>query len=492
MARPLPPAKRARKEAAVRYDPGVVTRLLPSALLVLSLGVTGCRSKAAPPRPEPTTKTSAATVEPAPKATLATSPLLAGPSTYAVIVGVLSFDEPGVAGWSKDRRKDRALHDALRARGVPAENMALVLDDAARHEEVRSAVKRMSQRAGPGSTLLFYYAGHGVRDGRGRPYFVAFDSRSKDMERTGIAIAQVAATVREHFRGDRVLFMADACYSGTLAEAVEVVARPTEGKAVKAASLTSADASNLSTNNWTFTQTVLDGLAGDGLMDRDRDGIVSLGELSEAVADAMKYREKQRHGFVTRGIDRAQAVAEAVTGSPAAGSPEAMRPGQYVMAPRPGGGGSAVAQIRAARGAERTVRFYDYNHATDDEVAATDLTAIAFERHPVGSKLRVFWGHALWNAEVLETDGDFHFITYPGWGPEWNEWVMSDRIAGNGGTDDKGEIAEVVEVEWRGKWWPAEVRRQEGDRYLIRYVGYGPEWDEWVTDARMRRAASRP
>ena len=30
----------------------------------------------------------------------------------------------------------------------------------------------------------------------------------------------------------------------------------------------------------------------------------------------------------------------------------------------------------------------------------------------------------------LRTDGDFHFITYPGWPAYWDEWVLSNRIAG--------------------------------------------------------------
>lgn len=460
----------------------MVTR--PFVLISLAFALSGCRGKEPPPKTETTVEPTAAA--PATPVAVGHGELLSGPSTYAVIVGVLDFEDPGVAGWSKERRKDQALYDALRARGVPADHMALLLDEEARHATVLAAVERVSEQAGPGSTLLFYYAGHGTRGKQGRPYFVAYDSLSADMASTGIAVSKVGGAVREHFRGDRVLFMADACYSGTLGEAVAEVVRPRkDGREVIAASLTSADASNLSTNNWTFTQTILDGLTGDGLMDHDGDRTISLGELSAAVADAMKYREKQRHGFVSRGIDEKVAVSK-VKRTSAGDAPV----GRYVLAPRPEHGSKDVAQIRAVRGHERTVRFYDYNHATDRKTAASELTPITFERHPVGTALRVFWGNKLWDAKVLEVEGDFHFITYPGWGPEWNEWVMSDRIAiGPGeGTTDAIADREVVEVEWRGKWWPARVREQRGGRYLIRYVGYGPEWDEWVTDARLRRA----
>ena len=40
----------------------------------------------------------------------------------------------------------------------------------------------------------------------------------------------------------------------------------------------------------------------------------------------------------------------------------------------------------------------------------------------------MLWGKRLWDAKVLRRDGDFHFITYPGWPSVWDEWVLSDRI----------------------------------------------------------------
>src|SRR5688572_420415 len=33
-------------------------------------------------------------------------------------------------------------------------------------------------------------------------------------------------------------------------------------------------------------------------------------------------------------------------------------------------------------------------------------------------------------------------------------------------------------VEWRGHWYPAEVLQSDGSRKLIRYTGYGDEWNE--------------
>jgi hypothetical protein len=46
--------------------------------------------------------------------------------------------------------------------------------------------------------------------------------------------------------------------------------------------------------------------------------------------------------------------------------------------------------------------------------------------------------------------------------------------------------ARRVEVEWEGDWYPATILEVRGAKYRIHYLGYGAEWDEWVTGARMR------
>lgn len=43
-----------------------------------------------------------------------------------------------------------------------------------------------------------------------------------------------------------------------------------------------------------------------------------------------------------------------------------------------------------------------------------------------------------------------------------------------------------IEANWKGSWYPAEILKQEGDRYFIHYLGYDSSWDEWVTGDRIR------
>lgn len=46
-----------------------------------------------------------------------------------------------------------------------------------------------------------------------------------------------------------------------------------------------------------------------------------------------------------------------------------------------------------------------------------------------------------------------------------------------------------VNVEWSGRWYPAQTLQARDGRYLVRYDGYGSNWDEWVPPSRIRSGA---
>lgn len=49
-------------------------------------------------------------------------------------------------------------------------------------------------------------------------------------------------------------------------------------------------------------------------------------------------------------------------------------------------------------------------------------------------------------------------------------------------------VGEAVMVEWKNGWYPAKViALGSGGKYRIHYDGYGSEWDEFVSAARMRK-----
>ena len=67
--------------------------------------------------------------------------------------------------------------------------------------------------------------------------------------------------------------------------------------------------------------------------------------------------------------------------------------------------------------------------------------------------------------------------------------TTSDREAHHTLWDSKDE----VDVEWRGRWWPAIVlERKNETRYLVHYDGWGEEWDEVVPPERIRLRTVSP
>lgn len=208
-------------------------------------------------------------------------------TTYAVIVGVLHWKEGTLATYPTDDRQDEKLYRTLLARGVPAGHMQLLLDEEATLARIRKAIVEVASQAPEGSTFIFYYAGHGLKNGR-EVRFANYDIEAERTPDTSLSPSEIARLLNQHFKGHYVWLMADCCYSGALKQVVDAVAR--NGKA--AVSLTSADEGSRSTGNWTFTETVIAGLRGQS---------PTLAELSDAVGTAMQCRESQHYGFYNKG-----------------------------------------------------------------------------------------------------------------------------------------------------------------------------------------------
>lgn len=59
-------------------------------------------------------------------------------------------------------------------------------------------------------------------------------------------------------------------------------------------------------------------------------------------------------------------------------------------------------------------------------------------------------------------------------------------IAETRGTPAVG-LGRHVEVEWKGKWYPAQVIGIRGEKSLVHYVGFEASYDEWVVADRIRK-----
>ena len=350
-------------------------------------------------------------------------------NTHALIVGVLEW-EADLTPYSKQHRKDQALRDLLIKRGTPPENITLLLDSQATLSNIRQAIDEILGKTTEGSTLIVYYAGHGWQADDDF-CFANYDVRlGRDSKNTAWSMNELANLTTDRFNGNQAIFWADCCYSGGMRVIVEKLA----SKKIASFSLTSAATANTSTGNWTFTQSILDGLAGEPLIDTNGDGKITLGELQTEVKNAMNHMEGQANGFYSDGVDDRFVIAQTSGKVPKA--PQAKYPiGSYVKVKRRYG---RVVGVKGDDANQYSVQFYNYSDKVVKEFAEADLT-------PSTRKPR-------------------------------------ERVA---------RIKPDCKVEWQGAWYDAKVLKTEPDRWLIHYIDYDDSWDEWVGKDRIRLEKKR-
>jgi hypothetical protein len=416
------------------------------------------------------------------RAEAAASPGFEPGNTWVVVSGVLEWKAPSLRPFSKDHRKDQELYDTLAARGVPAAQRVLLLDDQATAENIFAAIDRLAARAPAGSTFIFYYAGHGYRLTGGDIVFASADVEDRD-NRTGLHLDELT-THLARFHGGRLLLLADCCYSGGLGAVAKAIA----DHGVEAVALTSSEASNTSTANWTFSQSVIDALHGAQLQDRDGNGTLSLGDLRAEVQAAMKMRERQRYGWADYGLPESWSIAR-VTPDPNAAfaGGGAWKRGGWVLVD--GEKGKEVARILKVEGGHLGVELYHYSVAIYLDVPQQKATPIVRGSFAAGSNVEVNWKGQWYPAKVLKQEDDLDFITYVGFDHHWDEWVGDDRIrpAEGGPQPANTSLAgKKVKVEWKGQWYEAEIRSASEGSYCIHYTGYEASWDECVPAARVQ------
>ncbi|MBE7438152.1 MAG: hypothetical protein HS115_06810 [Spirochaetales bacterium] len=209
----------------------------------------------------------------------------------------------------------------------------------------------------------------------------------------------------------------DFCFSGSLQSVARELARV--GK--KVIVLTSADATNISTENWTFSQTLIDCLAGHPLCDDDRDGTISLADMQAEVASAMLHRENQKSGFFSHGIGPSTRFGQAR-------SRAGHLKGHYAMAPDQKNGNARPVRVLTDDGQNSVCEFYYYSQKEERRIPSHLVRPISFQSYPAGSRIQALWNGTYYPARILKQDGPFHFIHYDGYTSQWNEWITSVRI----------------------------------------------------------------
>lgn len=276
--------------------------------------------------------------------------------TRVLVVGILNWKDSSISSFATKDRRDRELHDLFENLGVPPDQTELLLDGDATLENIRKRLVALAAQSKEGDTLVFYYAGHGAIVDE-TIYLLNYDYKGGKAAETGLSIPLLTGWLKKHFKGSRLLLFGDCCHSGGLAHVARDVAKSPR---VRAASLTSAEDSNISTGNWTFTLTLLDGLRGAPITDANADGNVTLGEMADEVRDAMKFRERQRYGCAIHGLNVDLRMAQ-VRGDPLEGDigePFSLREYVNVRLDR----GSRIGRVLGAADGKFSVQLQGYSN----------------------------------------------------------------------------------------------------------------------------------
>ncbi len=215
--------------------------------------------------------------------------------TWVFIVGTLKWQHSDMfPSFPQTNRRDAQLAEFFRRQGVPAEQMVYLQDEQATTRRVRNEFSEMLSRTKEGDFLFVYFTGHGYKsDDESQTFFATYNASDKV---AGWSTESIVSDLNQSFKGSRVFLTADSCYSGSLVKDARRL-----NSRMSYACLTSSLASQTSTENWTFTETLLAGLRGKAYEDINGDGDITLGEIAENTRQDMAFAEDQRSSFATRG-----------------------------------------------------------------------------------------------------------------------------------------------------------------------------------------------
>ena len=148
-----------------------------------------------------------------------------------------------------------------------------------------------------------------------------------------------------------------------------------------------------------------------------------------------------------------------------------------------------ITLAEAADHIEGEMAFFEEQHAENavsggfpaDIVMSQAIGPAASMVHPIEGESQGGW----WKAVVLaERDGHV-LVTWPGWGPEHDEWLPLERTRSY--RPRTFSVGDAVQAEWDKQWYDACVVKVKLGLHLVHYEGFPETDDEWVSLERLRR-----
>ena len=247
---------------------------------------------------------------------------------WAVVVGIDSY--PNIRPLKYAVADARAFYDFLVSDNqVPAENVFLLLNEQATLPAMRSALgTKVKNKAGAEDMVIIYFAGHGAAeidvispDGDGlEKYLMPYDADPNDLYASALPMREVAHIFRR-IRSERLVFVADACYSGASGGRTVSISgvranlsdrfleRLAGGKGkviITASSANEVSVEKDELGHGVFTYYLMQGLRGPA--DTDADGLVTVDEAYRYVSEKVPAATSQEQHPVKKGSVEGQLV----------------------------------------------------------------------------------------------------------------------------------------------------------------------------------------
>ncbi len=216
---------------------------------------------------------------------------------------------------------------------VPAENVFLLLNEQATLQALRSTLgTKVKNRAGADDMVIIYFAGHGATerdmmspDGDGlEKYLLPYGADPNDLYASALPMREVAH-IFHRIRSERLVFVADACYSGASGGRTvstgglranlsdRFLERLAGGKGkviITASSANEVSAEKDELGHGVFTYYLVNGLRGPA--DTDADGLITVDEAYRYVTEHVPAATGQEQHPVKKGTVEGQLVISIV------------------------------------------------------------------------------------------------------------------------------------------------------------------------------------
>ena len=249
-------------------------------------------------------------------------------NVWAVVIGINDYPRARKLKYAVNDAK--AIYDLLvQTNQIPPENVFLMVNQQAGLKQLRSTLgTRIKKKAGKDDMVIIYFAGHGATerdmmspDGDGlEKYLLPYDADPNDLYATALPMREIAH-IFHRIRSERLIFIADACYSGASGGRTISVSglranlsdlfleRIAGGKGkiiITASSANEVSVEKDELGHGVFTYYMVEGLRGKA--DIDQDGLITVDEAYRFVSDNVIRATGQEQHPIKKGTVEGQMV----------------------------------------------------------------------------------------------------------------------------------------------------------------------------------------